>query len=183
MQLEKADLFLGSSIWIKEPERFIYSDVIMPHNSFIYATRKFESSFLPEAHNQAKICTRYNFVYPVLGPYFKDNRLIRVDSSSQTTMTKMLANGRCDFAVMSEDNARALMSLPEFCEYEFFQSPEPISIVSISFVMGLKLIEQRVKINQQLAEFIQSGNRVKSIQKHVGANVFPKYKCMQNTMP
>jgi ABC-type amino acid transport substrate-binding protein len=183
---KKADLFLGSSVWVDDPKRFIYSDTIMPHISFMYATKEFETPFSPKAHNQALICTRYAFSYPYLQPYFNNKELVRVDSSSQTTMAKMLSKGRCDYAIMSEENARAVMFNKEFCYNEFYQSPMPVSIDQLGFIMEQHLTEAREKINQQISVFINSGNRDKSIQKHIRSHLFPKRVCghnMDNELP
>ena len=174
---KKADLFVGSSIWMDEPDRFIYSESIMPHNSFLYAVKKFENPFFLQDHKRAFICTRHAFSYPNLQPYFDNKTLVRIDSSSQTTMTLMLAKGRCDYAIMSEENALALMFDKEFCEYEFYQSPDPITIVNIGFIIGRHLTEESVNINQQISDFINSGERDKSLQKHIGPNKFPKRVC------
>lgn len=173
----KADLFLGSSIWMTPPDRFIYSDFIMSHNSYMYAITPFGSAFAANDHERAHVCTRYDYKYPSLDPYFKQNKLIRVDSSSQETMTHMLAKGRCQFAIMSDENARAVMFSQKFCNDEFYQSPVPVSEVNISFIMNRNLLDARAKINKQLGLFIESGDRDRSIQKHVGARLFPKRVC------
>ncbi|MCF2948013.1 transporter substrate-binding domain-containing protein [Paraglaciecola aquimarina] len=174
---EKADLFFGSSVWITDPDRFLYSAPIMTHTSFLYSTKMFETPFSFDVHNQALICTRRGYKYPYLQPYFDNKSLLRVDSISQTTMTHMLGKGRCDYAVMSQENAWAIMSHPQFCEYEFHQSSVPISLVGLTFVMGKKLTEERDKINQQISSFINSGQRDKSMQKHLSQNTFPKLVC------
>jgi polar amino acid transport system substrate-binding protein len=174
-----ADLLFGSSVWVDNPQRFIYSDTIMPHVSFIYAVQKFENPFSLETHNRALICTRHDFTYPYLQPYFNEYKLVRVDSSSQTTMANILSKGQCDFAIMSKENARAVMFDNDFCANEFYQSPMPVTIDELSFIMGKHLTEARDKINQQIAVFINSGDRDKSIQKHIRPHTFPKRVCEQ----
>ena len=174
---KKTDLFLGSKAWIKNVKQFSFSQPIMQHHSYMYAVKKFEKIFLPQEQNQTLICTRYKYSYPSLQPYFEDGSLIRVDSTTQITMAYMLSKNRCDYSIMSEENARAILSKSEFCDFEFHQSPTPIDSVNIVFVMGQHLALERAKIHHQLKVFIDSGARDKSVLQHAGKSTFPKLKC------
>ncbi|MEO9945000.1 hypothetical protein [Paraglaciecola sp.] len=174
---EQADLFFGSSVWVSNPNHFIYSDPLMPHTSFLYSKSKFKEPFVFDSYKPASICTRRGFSYPNLQPDFETQKLTRVDSISQTTMALMLGKGRCDFAYMSQENAWAIMSGPEFCEYTFYQSPKAISFVNLEFVMGKRLIREKAKINEQIAIFVNSGALNISIRKHLKPSIFPKLTC------
>ena len=176
---KEADVFFGSAIWLENPKKFIYSNTIMPHVSYIYSTKTFQEQFSLNAHNGALICTRHAFSYPFLQPYFNDGKLVRVDSSSQKSIVSMLSKGRCDFAIMSEENARGVMFDSEFCQNEFYQSPIPVMSDEVGFIINENLTQTRDNINQQLLAFINSGARDKSIQKHLKSRVFPKRVCQQ----
>ena len=104
---------------------------------------------------------------------------MRVDSSSQQSIVSMLSKGRCDFAIMSEENARGVMFDSVFCQNEFYQSPLPVMSDEVGFIINENLTQTRDKINQQLLAFINSGARDKSIQKHLKSRVFPKRVCQQ----
>ena len=173
-----ADVFLSSSIWLEQPKNYIYSNTFMHHNSYMYSTFAFNQAFNPNQSEGALICARRNYKYPVMSKYFDNNIMVRVDSTSQDTMVLMLAKGRCDFAIMSDDNAKSIMSTPEFCDTEFYQSPNVISAVDITFVIRPELSELKKQIDEKLAIFISSGKRDKSIQKHTGIQVFPKLQCL-----
>lgn len=175
--IKQADLFFGSSVWVANPNHFIYSDTLMPHTSFLYSKSKFKEPFVFDNYKPASICTRRGFSYPYLQPDFETQKLTRIDSISQTTMTLMLGKGRCDFAYMSQENAWAIMSGPEFCEYTFYQSPKAISFVNLGFVMGKGLKLEKAKINEQITIFINSGGLDNSIRKHLKPSVFPKQAC------
>ena len=172
-----ADIFLSSAEWLEQADRFIFSNTLMHHNSYMYSTNMYTQAFYPSQNMRAFVCTRHNYTYPVLSHYFDNKMLMRVDSSSQTTMALMLAKGRCDFAIMSNDNARTIMSSTEFCDTEFHQSPNVISAVDIAFVIRPKLRDVKNQIDTLLDTFISSGERDKSLQRHVGNQVFPKYQC------
>jgi ABC-type amino acid transport substrate-binding protein len=176
---KEADLFFGSAIWLENPKKFIYSNTIMPHVSYMYSTKKFQDQFSLNAHNGALICTRRAYSYPLLQPYFDDGKLVRVDSSSQQSIVNMLSKERCDFAVMSEENARGVMFDSVFCQSEFYQSPLPVMSDEVGFIINENLTQTRNKINQQLLTFINSGARDMSIQKHLKSRVFPKRACEQ----
>ncbi len=175
----KADLFLSAREWLDHANVFIFSDPIMPHASYLYSKKAFDGPFVAAMHPEASVCTRYGFIYPVLQQYFdkKEKGLIRVNSTSQATMAMMLAKGRCDFAIMSEQNARSNMFSKAFCDTAFHQSPNVISGVDLLFVMrpGLAVLKQT--IDQALVHFIESGALQASIEKHSGPNQFPKQPC------
>lgn len=172
-----ADMFLSSVVWLEQPDNYIFSNALMHHNSYMYSTFAYTQAFNPIQNRRAFICTRHNYTYPVLNHYFDNNMLMRVDSSSQTTMALMLAKGRCDFAIMSDDNARTVLSNSEFCDIEFYQSPNVISAVDVAFVIRSELSDVKKQIDELLAIFISSGERDKSVQQHVGIQVFPKLLC------
>ncbi|WP_412726196.1 substrate-binding periplasmic protein [Alteromonas sp. D210916BOD_24] len=175
----KADVFLSAREWLDHANIFIFSDAIMLHASYMYSTTEFDGPFIPALNPNASVCTRYGYIYPVLQQYFaqKENGLIRMNSTSQATMATMLAKGRCDFAIMSEQNARSNMFSKVFCDTAFYQSPNIISGVDLVFVMrpGLAVLKQT--IDQALVSFIESGALQASIEKHSGPNQFPKQTC------
>lgn len=172
-----ADIFLSSQIWIKQPEDYLFSRALMPHNSFMYATKPYSQPFIPSQNKNALICTRNSYIYPVLQEYFDSHSLVRMDSSTQTTMALMLAKGRCDFAIMSDHNAKAIMTTSKFCNSEFYQSPNAISSVDVLFVIRKELRNAKKQIDEQLKTFINSGERDKSVQHHMGGKIFPKRLC------
>ncbi|MEP1446089.1 MAG: transporter substrate-binding domain-containing protein [Paraglaciecola sp.] len=174
-----ADMFLSSPRWVNQPENYFFSLALMPHRSFMYATKPYSQPFNPSKNKGALICTRNSYIYPVLQPFFDNNTLLRVDSSTQTTMALMLAKERCDFAIMSDHNAKAIMTTAKFCNSEFYQSPNAISAVDVLFVIRKELHKVKKQIDERLKIFIDSGERDKSVQRHVGARIFPKRLCSE----
>ncbi|NVK55803.1 MAG: transporter substrate-binding domain-containing protein [Alteromonadaceae bacterium] len=175
----KSDLFMSGRVWLDDPESFIYSDTLMMHASYIYATTAFDGPFVPEAHPKATVCTRTGFIYPVLQPYFDDKSsgLIRVNSSSQSTMAMMLAKNRCQFTIMSEQNALSILTHSRFCNTEFYQSPTVISQVDLVLVIRKERPDIQHVINKYFAEFKRSGQLQASMARHSGDKGFPKLKC------
>lgn len=175
----QADVFLSSPVWLDHPTSFIFSDPIMLHASYIYSTSNFHGPFVPQEHPNASVCTRYGFIYPVLQAHFDkaQNGLVRVDSSSQTTMATMLSKNRCDFTIMSEQNALSIMFDDTFCRSTFYQSPNIISAVDLVIVVRPGLEDLQEAINIEMKRFIESREREKSITRHSGSYHFPKQVC------
>ncbi|MDC8829280.1 substrate-binding periplasmic protein [Alteromonas gilva] len=175
----KSDMFLAARVWLDNPDSFIYSDKLMSHASFMYATKPFSSPFIPEEHPGATVCTRRGFIYPVLQRYFanEQNGLSRVNSISQTTMAMMLARERCQFAIMNEQNALSILTHSRFCDTDFYQSPNVISEVDLVLVIRPERRDAQELINKYIAEFIHSGQLEASVARHSGDQGFPKLKC------
>lgn len=167
------DLFLSSKAWLSSKEGFIFSDPFIEHKSYLYSVKPFEVDFdLAKLKNEL-VCTRYGYTYPVLQAFFESGNIVRVNSSSQLTMTSMLVKNRCDYSIMNEFNARAAFLLPSTCDTTFFQSPELISKVDLVFVINPKQQAHLPELNRQLRDFIISGQRDKAILQHTGGFSFP----------
>ncbi|MBT3136635.1 hypothetical protein KL866_16330 [Alteromonas sp. ALT199] len=173
------DLFLSSESWISKPNDFLFSEELIKHDSYIYSTSNFDGPFVPEENLPSSICTRYGFTYPVLQQFFgrKEDNIQRVDSSSQFTMAMMMLKRRCDFTIMNEHNARAVMFNNTFCSSEFYQSPNVVSRARLVFVIRSDLNFLKNKIDSALKHFVESGQRQLSLERHSGVNQFPKVKC------
>ena len=176
---KEADVFLSAIDWLNNPSYFIFSDVLMTHSSYMYSTSAFYGPFVPEDNPNASVCTRYGFIYPVLQEFFYKNNggLVRVNSNSQVTMAMMLARGRCDYTIMSEQNALSIMFDESFCDTTFYQSINSISDVDLVFVIRPELVEFQHSVRAAMARFRESGALQKSIQTHSGTHKFPKGKC------
>jgi ABC-type amino acid transport substrate-binding protein len=168
-----ADMMLTSSSWLENPEKLIISDKLSVHESYLYSFSPFEAGFTLQSIKNKRICARRGFIYPGLHSYFANNHLVRVDSSSQETMARMLKKDRCDYAVMNNHNAVAIFADQAFCQSTIFQSPTPTNTVDLSFVMGTKMLPLKALINKQIKLFIESGRLNASLLKHSSDLTFP----------
>lgn len=173
------DTFLSSPSWLEHPDDFIYSVPLIRHDSYMYKISEFSEPFDATKLNGSSVCTRYGFVYPVLQPFFDmhENGLVRVNSSSHETMATMLTKGRCEFAIMSEQNARSVMFNEKFCSNTFYQSLNVINGVELVFVLRPEHVDLQAVINEALTKFINSGARDEALKRHSGDASFPKTKC------
>ena len=179
MRQGKADMFLSGEEWLDDPDGFIFSEPLIQHDSYLYATTKFDGPFVPAESNGEAVCTRFGYKYPVLQTAFEDQEhpLIRVDSASQTLMALMLTKGRCDYAIMSEQNALSVLNKRQFCYSEFYQSPNVISSVDLVLVSRPAKQAMLPVINRYMDRFISSGQLFRSIKRHSGEHKFPKLVC------
>lgn len=177
----KADMMLTSRAWADDPDKLIFSDKISLHQSYLYSLSPFKDDFTLQSMQTKTICTRRGYIYPGLQPYFEDNLLVRVDSSSQETMARMLQKDRCDYAVMNDHNATAIFAHQDFCESTIYQSPIPTNSVDLSYAMGKKISSLKASINKQIKIYAESGKLNKSLIKHSSNLTFPISRKCNNT--
>jgi ABC-type amino acid transport substrate-binding protein len=169
----KADMMLTSRSWLDTPELLIFSEKMSAHQSYLYSLFPFEPSFTLQSTKRKRICTRRGFIYPGLHSYFESNQLVRVDSSSQVTMARMLQKDRCDYAVMNDHNAAAIFANQAYCQNTVYQSPKPTNTVDMLFAMGTKMLPLKARINKQIKIFSDSGKLSTSLLKHSSNLKFP----------
>lgn len=162
----KADAFLSSSDWLAAPEKLIQSDNLLLHKSFLYSVHPFAADFKISDLTGKHICARRGYTYPALEELFERELILRVDSTSQRTMTEMLIKGRCDVAIMNEFNAQTIFAHKDFDGVKFYQSAGPTNIVQLALFFRPELTAQRKLINTHLRKFKHSGELDKSLKFH-----------------
>ena len=177
----KVDLYLANQGWLKQPEKVITSIPIVHHLTYLYSLSPFSDEFSVETLVKKQICTQQDFIYTGLQQSFKSKKLVRLDSSSQTTIGSMLANGRCDYAILNNYNAKIVFSEAEYCHLVIYQSPHPTSEIDLTVVMRPELHEVKIIIDKQIKAFISSGRAKTSLLTHSTKPIFPKpVTCMAN---
>ncbi|MFT6897610.1 MAG: polar amino acid transport system substrate-binding protein [Paraglaciecola sp.] len=161
------DLALLSPAWVRHPTKLLASKPLVMHRSFLYGLEPFPGDFsLQSLPTGSAICTRRVFDYPVLGPYFTSGKLMRMDSSSQTTMLKMLSKKRCHWAIMSEFNAMALSNVPGLELALLYRSAQPVNQVPLSIMLRQGLTREQALIDRYIEQFKASGELAESLDDH-----------------
>jgi len=164
----KADLMLISPSWLSQPEKLIATIPLHQHRSFLYQTDKFPKNFsLDKLNDKLKVCTRKGFLYPHLKPYFSNGKLMRMDSSSQTTTLKMLFKKRCDLVILSEYHALTIMKLPLFKNKQLFRSERPVSVVPLNIVLRAELTQTKKLLDKHLTQLIENGELEEIINSYI----------------
>lgn len=115
---------------------------------------------------QNTICTKEGYTYPVLGQHFKSGQLLRVDSSSHSSMLQMLSVKRCDYAIMSEFNAMAISNIAELNLPTLYRTSEPVNQVTLHILLRPELVREKDLIDSQITQMNQSGQLNKSLRYH-----------------
>lgn len=169
------DMFYSSLEWLDEPERFIATDPIFLHKSYLFSHKPFEKGFGTNANTFARICTRRGFHYPGLQPWFENGNFVRIDSSNHETMLRMVLLGRCDAAELNVKNMRALQKLDMFKEIRFYRLEPPTSIVAARLIMHPSQEEARDVLNRYINAFLARGMYDVSLKRHISnTNYSPK---------
>lgn len=161
------DLALFSPVWLRQPTKLLISTPFLKHRSFLYSLNPFPAHFsVEDLPHGSSICTKRVYSYPVLGPHFISGKLMRIDSSSQSTMLKMLSKKRCDMAIMSEFNVMALSNVPKLDLPPLYRSEQVISEVVMSIMLRRGLTREQALINSYIEKFKASGELAKSLNYH-----------------
>ncbi|MDP5032466.1 MAG: ABC transporter substrate-binding protein [Paraglaciecola sp.] len=169
----KADIYLANKAWLAQADKFIFSEPIIQHATYLYSLSPFDESFSTTNLNNKLICTHQNFIYSGLTDSFAEKKIKRVDASDQQTMATMFKNGRCDYMAMNNYNAAEIFSKQTYCDIKVYQSPQPTSMVNLYFVMRPEFTEVKSVIDQYLHVFKNSGKAEKSLASHATSPNFP----------
>ena len=170
----KVDMLVISPQWLQKPDRFIYSDAIIEHETYLYSITPFPQSFSLETLNGQTVCTQERYVYSGLTPLFEDGSLKRIDSTSQPLMAAMLVAQRCDFAVLNNYNAWSAFSKPASCNATIYQSPRPTSTVSLYVALRRALAPVKRDFDRIMSTYKSNGTLEKLVTKHSLSASFPK---------
>ncbi len=167
-----ADLMMLSKTWLKEPEKLIATIPLHHHRSYLYKIKSFSDNFsLENSNGSESLCTRKGYFYPIIEPYLKSKRLIRIDSSNHLSMVKMLFKQRCDYMLMNEFNALNLINSSFFEGKKLYRSKLPVSVVPLNIILRANLMREKQVLDKHIKYLQESGKLQRIIQKHI---VYPK---------
>lgn len=164
-----ADLIMLSKTWLKEPDKLIATIPLLQHRSFLYKATPFPEDFSLDASNkQSSLCTRKGFIYPNLAAHIEKGKFIRIDSSNQLSMLRMLFKQRCDYAIMNEYNALNLMNSSFFTGKTLYSSKSAISSVPLNIILRPELITTKILLNKHIKKLKENNEIQGLIKKHIG---------------
>jgi polar amino acid transport system substrate-binding protein len=165
----KIDGFFASKAWLENPRGLINSRNITAHKSFLYSTRRFPQDFRLMDIKGSNICTRKHYVYPSVSALFNQGHAQRVDSSERPSMLNMLIKDRCQYTIMHQYNADALIDSVEFSNTQFYRSPLPSNVVYMSIFLRPELTDIKHYIDSVVEKMESNGRLAESINYHVNA--------------
>ncbi len=135
---KKVDAWPDAKEWTLNPERFVWSDIIVDSTDLLVfkKDRQFRFEKVQDLFG-TQIGTRKNYVYPLLDAYFADGRIIRVDAVSETSMLKMVFLQRTDAAVINKLTALWRMKAdPSLNKDMFVFSQTPVGQAGYRFMFN-----------------------------------------------
>lgn len=167
------DAMLLAKPWSEHPELLLFSEPVIMHRDFLFATKAFAKDSHPEDWlSNAKICTRQYYVYEALEPYFATGTA-RIDSSSEAAQMRMLQSGRCDYAYMNEHVAQWLAK-NQFSQLQLNRSPVSFGNVGLTIAMHKKWQDLLPKLNAFLQKQQENGRIEQLLQAEINQNPVPK---------
>lgn len=151
------DAMLLAKNWTEHPELLVFSDPVIMHRDFLFATKPFAANTTPVNWlANARVCTRQYYVYEALEPFFLKGTT-RIDSSSEAAQMRMLQSGRCDYAYMNEHVAEWLRQ-HQFSDLTLYRSPSSFGNVGLTIAMHNKWQKLLPQLNAFLKEQRENGN-------------------------
>ncbi len=160
------DAMLLAKIWTEHPEQLVFSDPVIMHRDFLFATKPFaEKSAAENWLANARVCTRQYYVYEALEPFFVQGTA-RIDSSSEAAQMRMLQSGRCDYAYMNEHVA-AWLQQNQFSDLTLYRSPSSFGNVGLTIAMHKKWQKLLPQLNAFLKEQRENGNIERKLAEEI----------------
>jgi ABC-type amino acid transport substrate-binding protein len=166
----KIDGFFSSGVWLENPNKLISSRNITAHKSYIYSARPFPKDFTFSDIKGSSICTRKHYSYPSANAFFDNGSAQRVDSSERLSMLNMLIKDRCQYTIMHQYNADALLNLEQFIKTQVYRSSLPNNEVFMAIFLRPELVDIKQYIDSVVLQMKNSGKLDAFIDYHVKTN-------------
>jgi ABC-type amino acid transport substrate-binding protein len=160
------DGFFSSEAWLENPQELINSQNITAHKSYFYSTRPFPQDFTVLDIKGSSICTRKDYIYPSVSALFDNGSVRRVDSSERLSMLNMLIKNRCQYTIMHQYNADALLNSKQFSISQIHRSPLPSNVVYMSIFLRPELDDIKQYIDSTVLLMKENGKLYESITYH-----------------
>lgn len=159
-----ADAIMMAPQWALQPNKLIFSDVILPIRSYLFSLQPFEpNKDVNDWVANKTVCARDHYVYPVLDPAIKATQALRLDLSSHAEMIKIMMAKRCDLAYINELRAYLQFStLPDI--KKVYKSPKPLSEIGLTIAFSPKKVDFQQSLNRLLAD-LKAKNKLEPLIK------------------
>ncbi|WP_257171919.1 ABC transporter substrate-binding protein [Colwellia sp. M166] len=169
----KLDGSLMNKEWLVNPSNFLFTKPFLKFGYYFFSTKVLDNKINFESYLIGKrICTHRSYTYseyPLLPKLFEEEKSIRIDSSSDESMLKMLLKGRCDVTLINEHTADWLID-NIFKNDLLYRSSKPIFNIEVtmafasnwqSFVNDLNAYIDEIEGTDQMEEMINTAKKIK----------------------
>jgi len=174
----KTGAILLSRSWAKHPGKLVFSDSLFEHRDYLLGTKAFELKGINNQRQPITICSRAQFVYPKLNPWFASGTALRLDTSSYSEILKLLDVGRCQYGVMGEYTAHWLKF--NFAdEISLYLSPKSLDMVPLTIALNRNNALLLTSLNAHITQLKKTGQ----LQEIIGRNIrvklnFPRHSVL-----
>ncbi len=152
--------------WANNPEDYEFTDVIVRARDVLFSLNKNPITFRTIDDLLDKdIGTNLGYSYPILEPYFKDNRIRRNDTANGTAMLNMVLKGRTDAAVINELVAKWIIMQNQW-QNNFAISSKEVGGFDYRIMFNKKWKSFVKKFNKELTLMKQNGELERIISKY-----------------
>ncbi len=156
--------------WVKEPEKFIWTDPILNSVDVLIflKDKKLDFKSLNDLIGK-RIGTHFGYGYPTMEPFFASGKIERWDSHSQIHMLQMVAGGRTDAAIANKFVALWLIKKESRLQGRFDFSEKNIAEAGYRFMCTPKHYWQPFVdfFNKELIQMKEDGRLARIIEKYL----------------
>lgn len=167
MRIGKIDAQALAKEWVKSHEGIVFTDPVVDSRDYLYTLKsKGTPPHNPDLLIGKKIIARLGYFYPTLSPYFKDNRITRVNTNSDLSQLRMLKSENGDAAISNELVVLWYQKNYPKLRNSFVKSENPMTTVQLRYAMNAKRAPLLSGFNREIKALKDSGELQKIIEKY-----------------
>ena len=151
--------------WVKQPESLVYSNPVYIHKEYLYALQPIAETELSSAIEGKTVCTRLNYSFPKIQPYFDSNHATRLDSQEEELMFKLLLNGRCEYLLTNEFVGSAIIEKNNIAP-SIYRSSFTVDEVGFTFAFHPQHSALLSQLNAHVDSLRENGQLIATIELH-----------------
>ncbi|MEP0354437.1 transporter substrate-binding domain-containing protein [Paraglaciecola sp.] len=157
--------FLAKS-WVSIQEQVLFSEDFYVYAEYLYSTRPFESTgSLSNWVEGRTVCTRDNFIHPVIEPFLKQKTLKRLNVSLGAPIVRIMMTGRCDLTLVDDFRTEWLRN--NIADMNtLHRTPDYVAQESIALMLSKVWLQRLPEFNLHIEDMKQSGVVDEIVKRH-----------------
>lgn len=157
--------FLAES-WVSIQDQVLFSEDFYVYAEYLYSTRPFKSnSSLNNWVEGRTVCTRDNFVHPVIEPFMEQKTLKRLNVSLGAPIIKIMMRGRCDLALIDDFRTEWLRN--NIADMNtLYRTPDYVAQEHITLMLSKAWQQRLPEFNSHINDMKQSGVVDEIVKRH-----------------
>ena len=152
--------------WVSIQDKVLFSEDFYVYAEYLYSTRPFESKgVLEQWVKDRTVCTRDNFIHPVIEPFMHSGALKRLNVSLGAPIIKIMIKGRCDLALVDDFRAEWLKSNIDNMN-TLYRTPGYVDQQRISLMLSKVWQQKLPEFNLNINDMKQSGLVDEIVRRH-----------------